>query len=311
MRTSIANAPGANHNIEFMTGEEVHAGIDARKKDYKVHLWSERRQNCVAAWVQPAEPPMLVKSLEPVKGHIARIVCEAAPTGCALCRQLREAGFTADVIAPSRAPKSASQTAKTDRLDARKLAMYSAKKLLRPVEVPSVEEEADRQVVRMREGMMRKLRRVKQQIKSLLLQHVLSRPQEGRGGWSRKRIAELKTMQLSPQLRLSLDLLLDELGHLQNALPQAVRALRSLAAQERHRARETALETTPGAGPVTAMVFRAELIHFERFNDPRELTAMLGLAPPAARKLSRPWRDASELSFGAWISPAVIINPNP
>jgi len=86
-------------------------------------------------------------------------------------------------------------------------------------------------------------------------------------------------MQLSPQLRLSLDLLLAELVHLQRAVVQAGRALRELAGQERHRDKVAALVSTPGVGAITAMTLRTDLIRPERFDNDRELTVMLGLAP--------------------------------
>jgi len=283
MRKSLEQAPWQGNtldaSVELMASEILHVGVDTHRKDYKVHLWSEARLNGVAAWVQPAQPAILIQRLRPLGDHIGRVVYEAGPTGYDLVRQLRQAGFRAEVIAPSRTPRSTSPRAKCDRLDARKLAMYSAKGLLQPVAVPSLEEEADRQVARMREGMMKKMRRTKQQIKSLLLQHSLARPQHCGGDWSRPWLAALRTMSLSPQLRLSMDLLLDELDHLQQSVLQVGRAVRELAHQERHRAAVTAMQTTPGVGPITALTFRTELIAPQRFDDQREVTAMLGLAP--------------------------------
>ena len=279
MKTRVAQAMPTRNGFKLMAQERIHVGIDTHKEDYKVNLWSEIRQQSVRAWVQPSQPAILIQSLAPVRAHIARIVYEAGPTGYQLARQLREAGFAADVVAPSHTPKTTSPGAKCDRLDARKLAMYSAKGLLRAVAVPTLEEEADRQVVRMREGLTKKRRRTKQQIKSLLLQHGLGQPEDCGGDWSRAWVEALRRMPLSPQLRLSLDLLLAELDHLQQAVLQAGRAVRQLAAQPRHRQAVAALTSTPGVGPITAMTLRTELIRPERFDNDRELTAMLGLAP--------------------------------
>jgi len=279
MRTSSVTMEGSRNGLALMSGERVHVGIDTHKEDYRVHVWSEQRQEAVAAWVQPPDASVLVKRLGPVKAQVARVVYEAGPTGYGLCRELRQAGFAADVIAPSRTPKSTSKAAKSDRLDARKLARYCAKGLLQPVAVPSVEEEGDRQVVRMREVTMLSSRRAKQQIKSLLLQHGLGQPRGCGGDWSGRWVAALRAMPLSAQPRVSLDLLLDELAHLRGALLVATRAVRSLAKQPRYRAHGAALQSVPGVGPITAMTFLTELIHPERFDEPREVTAMLGLAP--------------------------------
>lgn len=199
-----------------------------------------------------------------------------------MVRALRGAEFRADVIAPSHTPKSTGQEAKSDRLDSRKLAMWSAKNLLRPVRVPTVEEEGDRQVFRTRDDAVAKRRRIKQQIKSFLLQHGIPEP-EGLRTWSRQGIAALREIPLSAQLRFSLGFLLDDLDHYDAQVKKADAALKSLAATERHKQAAEALQTVDGVGPVTAMAVRTELIAPERFNDGREVAAMAGLAPLVSR----------------------------
>ena len=101
---------------------------------------------------------------------------EAGPTGFGLVRRLRGAGLKAEVIAPSKIPTMPGPEAKSDRLDCGKLAVFAQKGLLRPVRVPDEQEEADRQVMRLREQLARKLRVIQQQIKALLLQHGIAEP---------------------------------------------------------------------------------------------------------------------------------------
>jgi transposase len=257
-------------------------GIDVHKRSYNVTLWSEQRQSVVSRWTQPADPAALIRSLAPYKKRIDGVVYEAGPTGYALVRRLREAEFRADVIAPSRTPKSTGQEAKSDRLDSRKLAMWSAKGLLQAVRVPSVEEEGDRQVFRMRHDVAPKRRRIKQQIKSLLLQHGIAQP-DGLRTWARRGVEALRRMQLSAQLRFSLDLLLEDLAHYDWRLKKADAALKALAETKRHKRSVEALRSVGGVGPVTAMAMRTELIAPERFSDGRQVAAMTGLAPMVSR----------------------------
>jgi transposase len=66
--------------------------------------------------------------------------------------------------------------AKSDRPDCRRLAQLSAKDLLHSVRVPTEQEEADRQVLRVRELLVRKTHAVQSQIKSFPLQHGLDEP---------------------------------------------------------------------------------------------------------------------------------------
>jgi len=278
MKKRIALTEEAGKKIELMGGEMVEVGVDVHRRDYRVTLWSEMRRRVVGAWVQPSDPSILIGVLTPQKAQVERIVYEAGPTGYGLVRALRAAGFRADVIAPSRTPQATSQEAKSDRLDSRKLAMYSAKNLLQAVQVPTEEEEGDRQIVRMRGAISKKLRRIKQQIKSFLLQHAIAQP-EGLEHWAIRSVAALRKIRLSRQLRFCLDCLLDDLVHFESQLKKLNLALRSLAKTKRHKEKVQALETTPGVGPITAMTLRTELIAPERFRDGREVSAMLGLAP--------------------------------
>jgi transposase len=216
--------------------------------------------------------------MTPFKEHVNRVVYEAGPTGYGLVRALRAEGFRADVIAPSRTPKSTGQEAKSDRLDSRRLSMWSAKKLLKAVRVPTLEEEGDRQVFRTRDDVVAKRRRVKQQIKSFLLQHGIEEP-DGLRTWARRGIESLRKTKLSPQLRFSLDFLLADLEHYDSQVQKADAALKSLAATKRHKKSSEALQTVGGVGTVTAMAMRTELIAPERFDKGRQVAAMTGLAP--------------------------------
>jgi len=282
MRTTVTPRKNSNKEIGFLRAERVEVGIDVHKRTYSVTLWSEQRQSVVQRWTQPADPAVLMRSLASYQRRVNRIVYEAGPTGYSLVRALRDKGLRADVIAPSRTPKASGAEAKSDRLDSRKLAMWSAKGLLRAVRVPTVEEEGDRQVFRARDDVVAKRRRIKQQIKSFLLQHGIDDP-DGLRTWARRGVEALRKMQLSPQLRFSLDLLLDDLEHYNAHLKQANAAIKALAATERHKHSCAALDSVVGVGPVTAMAIRTELIAPERFDDGRQVASMAGLAPLVSR----------------------------
>jgi transposase len=199
--------------LSLEPGEAVHVGVDVHKASYSVALYSNSR-GVLTTWVQPARPEVLLERLLAIREGVAQIVYEAGPTGFGLARRLRAAGFQAQVIAPSKLLAPVGPEAKSDRLDCRRLAQLSAKGLLHPVRVPTEPEEADRQVLRLRELLVRKTRSVQAQIKSFLLQHGIAEP-AGLGHWSKASVAVLRGLALLPELRFCLDLLLGELAHAQ------------------------------------------------------------------------------------------------
>jgi len=267
----------SNSSLQLGKKERCHVGVDVHKQTYHVAVWSEER-GLVATWVQPANAALLVEKLRPYRKQINEIVYEAGPTGFSLARILREAGFSAEVIAPSKMLVQPGPEAKSDRLDCRRLAMFSAKKLLRPVRVPTKQEEADRQVIRLREQFVRKSRSVQQQIKSFLLQHGIADP-VGMKTWSVAAIIALRGLDLCRELRFCLDVLLDEYKHVKAELTRINKEVKQLARSERHEASVNVLKTVPGVGLITTMTFRTELLEPERFNDSRQVARMIGLAP--------------------------------
>ncbi|MFP5319504.1 MAG: transposase, partial [Acidimicrobiia bacterium] len=75
---------------------------------------------------------------------------EAGPTGYELARLLRSAGMRCEVIAPSLIPTAPGLRVKTDRRDARRLALLFRAGQLSAVRVPAPAEEAVRDLCRAR-----------------------------------------------------------------------------------------------------------------------------------------------------------------
>jgi transposase len=221
----------------------------------------------------------LLKKLNPLSGRITRIVYEAGPTGFTLARRLQDEDLPIQVISPSHCPRPHARDNKSDRLDCRRLAQWAAQGLLRPVPIPTEQEEADRQIVRTREQMLDDVRQAKTQIKSFLLQHGLKRP-KGLSNWTNQAVAELQRMDLRDELRFSLNLLLQKLMFAKQLFKEADRRAKALAEKEpRHKVNADRLRTVPGVGPITAIKFLTELIQPERFDDPRQVARYAGLAP--------------------------------
>src|SRR5512147_2468628 len=253
--------------LRLEPGQAVHIGVDVHKASYSVALFSDRR-GLITTWVQPARPEVLLERLRPLREGIAQVVYEAGPTGFGLARRL----------APSKLLAPVGPEAKSDRLECRRLAQLSAKGLLHPARVPTEQEEADRQVLRLREQLVRRTHSVQAQIKSFLLQHAIAEP-AGLGHWSKASVAVLRGLALLPELRFCLDLLLDELAHAQEQVRRVTVRLKELAEADRHREATSVLSSVPGVGVLTAAAFRLELPEPQRFDHEGQVARMAGLAP--------------------------------
>ena len=113
-----------------------------------------------------------------------RACYEAGPTGYELCRLLRALGVACEVIAPSLIPTAPGDRVKTDKRDCRRLArLYRAGELV-AIRVPTVAEEAVRDLCRARADMVIDRTRARHRLGKFLLRH--NRIWRGGDNWTMK-----------------------------------------------------------------------------------------------------------------------------
>ena len=296
------------NKVKLTKDDNLYVGIDVHKESYGVALWLNGTP--AIDFVMPADNEKLLKLLEKVSIALNRVVYEAGPTGYTLARRLRKAALPVTVVAPSKTPRQSARDSKTDQLDAKTLARYAAKSLLRPIAIPTMQQEADRQLTRTRDQLVSKQSRIKLQIKSFLLQHGIEQPPAVRT-WSANAPEQLCALRLSKQLRLCLDLLVQELQFLQNQLITMEEQLKETFGKQRHTPKVALLQTHPGIGPVIARQFTAEIFAPKRFNHKTEVAKYVGLSPTIIQsgqsrrdgpvtKTGRP-ELRSNLIQGAWV----------
>jgi transposase len=115
---------------------------------------------------------------------------EAGPTGYELARLLRVLGMRCEVIAPSLIPARPGDRIKTDRRDARRLALLFRAGQLSSVRVPTVAEEAVRDLCRARADMVIDLTRARHRLGKFLLRH--GRVWRGGENWTLKHMAWIR-----------------------------------------------------------------------------------------------------------------------
>lgn len=121
------------------------------------------------------------------------VAYEAGPTGYGLARALHAAGIGCVVAAPGKIERPAQDKIKTDQCDAERVLRLLMIDALHGVRVPTVEEEAVRDLVRAREDLRGDLMRTRQRLSKLLLRHGIvyedtssTWTQRHRGGCARR-----------------------------------------------------------------------------------------------------------------------------
>jgi transposase len=172
--------------------------------------------------------------------------------------------------------------AKTDRMDALKLARLSAAEQLPLVHMPILEVRQRRLLIGYRHVLVRRRTQIKARIRSLLHGQGLAMPRGARG-WSAKSLTRLSTMASS-----GADVDLDQLWRCElheelDALSQVEARIRRienrLDALNRSDVRVARLRTIPGVGPRTAEVLVAMIDDPHRFRRANQLGSYVGLVP--------------------------------
>jgi transposase len=219
------------------------------------------------------------------------LVCyEAGPTGFGLARHLRGLHVACEVIAPGLIPQKAADRVKTDRRDARKLAEDLRAGSLTAVHLPTLDEEAFRDVVRARASAVEDRRRLRQRMKSALLRWDIHRP-EGMLAWRPRYRQWIRTLTPAPGPRTTvwaewlaqleeLDTRVQRLdGAIQQAMPEHPLYRLMLAFQ-----------ALRGIDWITAATLVAEAGDFSQFARPSALMAFTGLVPRESSSGATQWR---------------------
>src|SRR5262245_6737705 len=207
-----------------------------------------------------------------------RFCYEAGPFGFVLCRHLRRRGYLCEVVAPSLIPKRAGDRIKTDSRDAEQLARLFRAGELTPVRVPDESDEAVRDLLRGRLSAVFDQRRARQRLKGFLLRLGFRYP--GKTSWNPSHmnyLSRLKMLQPAQQIVLE-----EYIGAIQSATERLERLSTQVHGQLsdwKWAPLVQALMCLRGINVINAMTLVAEIGDIDRFDNPRQLMAFLGLVP--------------------------------
>ena len=224
-----------------------------------------------------ADIDKLIRRLQ-AKGSDLVFAYEAGPTGYVLHRYLTGKQLDCRVIAPSLIPKKPGDKVKTDRRNAVDIARLLRSGDLTSVYVPSVDDEAVRDVCRARDAARGTLKDAKLRLKSFLLR--LGRHDVGRADWNeahRRYLAKVVCPTPAQQIVFqelvkAVDEQVDRLGRLEKELLELAPRWRLYPVVQH-------LQALRGVQWLVAITVVAELGDLTRFDNPRQLAAFVGLIP--------------------------------
>ena len=202
---------------------------------------------------------------------------EAGPAGFAVQRRLEKLGVACDVIAPTLIPRKPGERIKTDRRDARKLAINLRNGELTRVEPPNEEQEAVRDLVRARDAAREDRVRARHQLSQFLDRRALV---FAGSHWTDKHRVFLDGLRFEqPANRKTFDTYRETIRQIDERLKSLDQEIVAIAATAPYAEAVGRLRTLRGIDTYSAMVLIVELFEFGRFESPRQLMAFLGLVP--------------------------------
>jgi transposase len=259
----------------------LYVGLDVHKESIAVAYAPEERGTEVVfhgtIGTRQCDIDKLVRQLSSKAKQLV-FVYEAGPCGYWLYRYLSRKKLLCWVVAPSLVPKKAGDRVKTDRRDATQLARLMRSGDLTPVYVPTVEDEAIRDLARAREDAIRDRKAAKNRLKAFLLRQDIR--YEGRAAWGPAHLRWLAEVVCpTPAQQIVFQEYVRAVSEHQERLQRLDAELREQVQTWRLSPVVQALQAMRGIQFTVAVTLIAELGDLTRFENPRQLMSYLGLTP--------------------------------
>ncbi|UCG66213.1 MAG: IS110 family transposase [Deltaproteobacteria bacterium] len=258
-------------------GKTIFVGVDLHR--FKWHVTVRTEDQELFSGTLPGQWEALRQLLDRYRGDSIQVVYEAGYFGFWLHDRLATYGAECIVTPPSLLPQEYGNRVKTDRRDSRKLAHLLAKRMLKRVWVPSVQERYHRQVIRRRRQLIGDRVRTQNRIKAELRFYGME-VAEPRGPWTRGYVERLWCIRFNnPWIQESFQRLLEQYEFLSQQIAKQTQLVRQLSEIPFYEERVKILRTVPGIGVISAMELVVELQDVARFRRSDQLSAYVGLTP--------------------------------
>jgi transposase len=259
---------------------KLYIGLDIHKKSWSVHFRTDISDHRGFTMPPVAEKLTAYVSLH-FPDHEVSICYESGSCGFSAARYFVLQGWKTVVVNPADVPKIQKlQFQKTDRIDCRMLCLALQRNQLTAIHIPSVEQDELRSLVRHRNSVVKQIRQVKLQIKSMLLYQGVKVPEEyDNPNWSKLFQQWLFDLKWAYQPACSS-------MHSKLRILQSLHAEYLLSANElrsycrlHHKKDYYLLKSIPGIGGYLSAVLIGELGDIRRFSNEDQFSSYIGLIP--------------------------------
>ena len=260
----------------------TYIGLDVHTTNYTVCAYTIENDKIFAeTTIKPdiKELDKYLKRLKELMGADISFVCgyEAGCLGYSLYHQLTAKSYECVILAPTTMPSTVNEI-KTDKRDARKIAKCLAYGTYSKVFVPSDEDNAVKEYIRMRDDAKTMLKQTKQQIIAFCTRH--GKRYDGKSNWTQRHIKWLHDLDFGNAiLNETLAEYLVTLSQLTDKIERFDKRIEEIASQESYAENTKKLQCFRGIKTHTALSFLVEIGDFKRFPTAQQFTAFLGLVP--------------------------------
>jgi transposase len=257
-------------------GKEIFVGLEDSKKTWKIAVRADRM--VIHRTSMEARYPVLIRYLRNKFPECAvRVVYEAGLKGFSLYDRLTKDGIDCVVIPPHMVTEPKVNRVKTDKRDAARLALILENHDFKDAcHVPDKERREDRQITRTLVAVQKDIIRARNRIHKFLDFHGMEAILSERAG--KEHFRALRDLPLSEPLKISLDILLDQLEQLWVHQITLRGALYALCRKERYKKAFEIARSLPGIGWYTAIRFVLELGEdLSRFTSGKKIASFVGL----------------------------------
>lgn len=261
----------------------VYVGMDVHKDTFTLCCYSQESDKILYKQKIAGDYKLVIKYVNQMRSQFpesTHFICgyEAGCLGYSLYKQLSTHGLECIILAPSTMGITNTNNVKTDRKDAANIARCLAFHTYSKVYIPTDEDNAIKEYIRMRDDHKIKLKGIKQQILSMALRH--GKKYNGtKTYWTETHLKWLRALPFTGVIKETMDEYLISYTYLLQKIERFDSRIEELANNKNYRDKVNMLCCLIGIKAHTALSLIVEVGDFKRFSKAQKFSAYLGLVP--------------------------------